>query len=135
MPQNPEVEKECLDDIIKKAEAEVLPLDPIIQEFKSAVEKNPKLHMQYSQMFTDVTHSQTPTEKPQVENYDQMFVLINYIMLKWAPQYNEYGLVGFPINAILNWSMGTTVLDAKRGENDFLHTLGIISVILHAIHT
>ena len=28
-----------------------------------------------------------------------------------------------------------SVLDAKRGENDFLPTLGIISVILHAIHT
>ena len=28
-----------------------------------------------------------------------------------------------------------TVLCAKRVENGFLHTLGIISVILHAIHT
>ena len=28
-----------------------------------------------------------------------------------------------------------TVLGAKRVENGFLHTLGIISVILHAIHT
>ena len=28
-----------------------------------------------------------------------------------------------------------SVLDAKRGENEFLYTLGIISVILHAIHT
>ena len=108
LPQNLEVQKEWLDDIIKKADAEVLPLDPIIQEFKSAVEKSPTLHMQYSQMFTDVTHSQSPTEKPQVQNYDQMFRLVNFIMLKWAPQYSEYGLVGFPINAILNWSMGTT---------------------------
>ena len=28
-----------------------------------------------------------------------------------------------------------TVLCAKRVENGFLHTLGITSVILHAIHT
>ena len=28
-----------------------------------------------------------------------------------------------------------TLLCAKRGENGFLHTLGIFSVILHAIHT
>ena len=28
-----------------------------------------------------------------------------------------------------------TVLCAKRGENGLLHTLGIMSVILHAIHT
>ena len=108
LPQNPEVLKKWLDDIIKLVEAEVLPLDPIIQEFKSAVEKSPTLHMQYSQMFTDVPYKRTPTKKPQVQNYDQMFRLVNYIMLKWAPQYNEYGLVGFPINAILDWSMGTT---------------------------
>ena len=25
-----------------------------------------------------------------------------------APEFNKTGLVGFPINAILNWSMGTT---------------------------
>ena len=64
--------------------------------------------MQYTQMFTEVTHSQTPTELPQVKTYDQMFLLVNYIMTRWAPRYNKYGLVGFPINVILNWSMGTT---------------------------
>ena len=78
-----------------------LELHPIIKDFKTAVEKNATLHMQYSQMFTEVTQSQTPTEKPQVKNYDQMFRLVNFIMTKWAPYYNEYGLVGFPINAII----------------------------------
>ena len=31
--------------------------------------------------------------------------------------------------------MKSKVLDAKRGENEYFHTLGIILVILHAIHT
>ena len=108
LPQNQEVLKEWLDDIIMKANAEALPLDPIIQEFKSVVNKNATLHMQYSEMFTEVTHSQTPTDKPQVRDYDQMFRCVNHIMTKWAPQFNKYGLVGFPINSILNWAMGTT---------------------------
>ena len=108
LPQDQKAIKKWLDDIIEEADRQRLKLHPIIQEFKSTVEKNPTLHMQYTQMFTEVTQSQTPTEKPQVQNYDQMFRLVNFIMTKWAPQYNEYGLVGFPINAILNWSMGTT---------------------------
>jgi phosphatidylserine decarboxylase len=101
------VEKEFIEELIKKVAKAHLPLDPLIEEFKAFVEKDATLHMQYSQMFTEVTHSWTPTNKPQVQNYNQMFALVNFIMLTWAPYYNEYGLVGFPINAILNWSMGT----------------------------
>ena len=36
-----------------------------------------------------------------------MILLINMIMRK-APEYNKTGLVGFPINVILNWPMATT---------------------------
>ena len=35
-----------------------------------------------------------------------MLKLINHILTK-APEFNETGLVGFPINAILDWPMGT----------------------------
>ena len=39
-----------------------------------------------------------------------MFSLVNYIMTCCAPtyMYSECGLACFPINVILNWSMGTT---------------------------
>ena len=109
MPEHLKDIKKWLDDIIKEVDAlPIFELHPIIKEFQDTVEKNATLYMQYSQMFTEVTESQTPTEKPQVQSYKQMFRLVNFIMTKWAPYYNEYGLVGFPINAILNWSMGTT---------------------------
>ena len=36
---------------------------------------------------------------------------------------------------MLQAAKNTTVLCAKRAENGFFHTLGIISVILHALHT
>lgn len=83
-------------------------IDPLIQEFWDFVDRDPTLHMQYTQMFTEVTENQTPTETPQVQSYQVMFLLVNFIMTTWAPRYNDYGLVGFPINVILNWSMGTT---------------------------
>ena len=109
MPEDEKDIKKWLDDLIKEVDAlPSLKLHPIVKEFEETVEKNATLYMQYSQMFTEVTESKTPTDKPQVRNYRQMFRLVNFIMTKWSPYYNEYGLVGFPINAILNWSMGTT---------------------------
>jgi len=125
LPNDPKYIKQWLDDLIKEVEQKystekkttvkldrnfVLQkdwLDPLIQEFWDLVDKDPTLHMQYTQMFTEVTESQTPTETPQVQNYQVMFLLVNFIMNNWAPRYNDYGLVGFPINVILNWSMGT----------------------------
>ena len=111
LPKDQKFIKKWLDDLIAEVAAahlEKVPLHPIIQEFKDTVANDATLHMQYTQMFTEVTHSQTPTDLPQVKTYDQMFLLVNFIMTRWAPRYNEYGLVGFPINVILNWSMGTT---------------------------
>lgn len=109
LPKDQKFIKKWLDDLIAEVAAQPkAPLHPIVQEFKDTVANDATLHMQYTQMFTEVTHSQTPTELPQVKTYDQMFSLVNFIMTRWAPRYNEYGLVGFPINVILNWSMGTT---------------------------
>ena len=109
LPKDPEFTKKWLDDLIEKvARQPRVALHPIIRKFKDTVYNDATLHMQYTQMFTEVTQSQTPTEQPQVKTYEEMFSLVNYIMTCWAPEFNEYGLVGFPINAILNWSMGTT---------------------------
>ena len=80
---------------------------PVIQEFKDTVENNAKLMMFFNLMFEEVPFDQDPTGQPQVKDYRQMFRLINAIMTQ-APEYNESGLVGFPINAILNWTMATT---------------------------
>ena len=99
-------DKKYLDDIIKTVDKmPEMSLDPIVKEFQDFVERDPTLYMQYTQMFTEVTESTSPMDKPQVQNYRQMFRVVNFIMLYWAPEYNEYEHVGFPINAILNWSM------------------------------
>ena len=44
---------------------------------------------------------------PQVRDYKHMLQLFNVIMTH-APSFDETGLVGFPFNAILDWSMATT---------------------------
>ena len=108
LPNDPKAEERFVEDLIKEIKSRrPLPYHPIIQDFDRAVENHPHLKMQYTQMFTEVTHSHSPTGKPQVRSYHQMFMLVNYIMQFYAPKYNKTDLVGFPINAILNWSMGT----------------------------
>lgn len=83
-------------------------LRPVVQKFKDEIENNPEITMFFHQMFSEIPkrYKKTPTHKPQVRNYHHMLRLINHILTK-APEFNETGLVGFPINAILDWPMGT----------------------------
>ncbi|MDI6743423.1 MAG: phosphatidylserine decarboxylase family protein [Smithella sp.] len=86
------------------------PLLPVIEEFKNIIEEDPQLFMLFHQMFEQVPQneffSKDPTGSPQIQNYRQMLAVMNRI-LTIAPEFNQTGLVGFPINAILNWPMGT----------------------------
>ena len=90
-------------------------LHPVVQDFKDTVENDAELMMFFNLMFKEVPFNQDPTGEPQVKNYKQMFRLINAIMTR-APEFNETGLVGFPINAILDWTMATT-----NGYAAYLH--------------
>ena len=111
LPNGEEFEEQTVETIIKESESQ-RPLHPIIKDFQQAVENNPDLKVQYSQMFVELP----PEKQSQVRTYQEMFRLVNYIMLHYAPEYNETDLVGFPINAILNWIMAT-----NRGCAAFLN--------------
>lgn len=47
---------------------------------------------------------------PQVRHYSDLLRLINQTITR-APEFNTTDLVGFPINAIVNWAMGTPAGD------------------------
>ncbi|WP_028715709.1 phosphatidylserine decarboxylase family protein [Pantoea ananatis] len=104
--------------IISKAEVSNDPLLPCVEEFKNFIEKDPKAYMFFSMMFEQVSkdkkHSYSPSGLPQIRDYQHMLSLINAI-LTHAPEFDESGLVGFPFNAIFNWSMYT-----QGGWNAFL---------------
>ncbi|MCB0069221.1 MAG: phophatidylserine decarboxylase associated domain-containing protein, partial [Caldilineaceae bacterium] len=86
------------------------PLQPVVQEFQDLIESDAELFMYFHQMFEELPRSAqfltTPTGDPQVRDYKEMLALISAI-LTTAPEFNKTGLVGFPINAILDWPMGT----------------------------
>lgn len=85
-------------------------LHPSVQDLKDLIEGTPEVYMWFHQMFNQVPRterfSQTPMGTPQVRDYRLMLDLINEV-LTTAPEFNQTGLVGFPINAILNWPMAT----------------------------
>lgn len=87
-----------------------IPLLPVIKEFKDLIENDPEIYMLFNEMFKqipdDPKYKKDPTGRTQIGNYQQMLLLLNHIMTT-APEFNTTGLVGFPINAILNWPMGT----------------------------
>jgi len=84
------------------------PLLPVVADFKSLIEGDAKLFMLFTEMFKEVPADKrtSPSGKPQVRHYQHMLQLVNAIMTK-APEFNDTGLVGFPINAIFDWSMAT----------------------------
>ncbi|MDB2385629.1 phosphatidylserine decarboxylase family protein [Polaribacter sp.] len=81
-----------------------------VQSLKDLIESSEYYTNLFTNMFTEVPtkypYNLDPTGEPQVRDYNQMLDLINAIMSQ-PPEYNNTGLVGFPINAILDWSMGT----------------------------
>ncbi len=99
-----------LANLIEEAARRKAPLHPIIQEFKALIEDDPEIYMFFHQMFQQVPrkppYNKSPSGKPQVRDYKQMLDLFNLVMTR-APEFNETGQVGCPINAILDWSMGT----------------------------
>ena len=99
-----------MEGLIADVEDEDSGLLPVIAEFKDLIENDPEIYMLFNQMFEQIPnkppYNLDPTGKPQIKNYIHMLQLLNHV-LTTAPEFNKSGLVGFPINAILDWPMGT----------------------------
>lgn len=106
-------------DLKRRVAENPQPLVAPIQELKDMVDNDPVLNFTIEAMFKEalLLKQQTPLGTPEVKDFDEFLVLLNAIMTE-APQYTECpdshgdeepcGLIGFPINALLNWPMGTS---------------------------
>ncbi|KAF9267730.1 phosphatidylserine decarboxylase-like protein [Marasmius fiardii PR-910] len=114
LPKDHRVLQSWLDKKLAKAEEREKQRDfgwhPVIQEFQQLIENNADLYMDFHAMFEQVPtkppYNNDPTGKPQVRNYMKMLSLFDLIIQE-APECENIHLVGFPINAILDWPMGT----------------------------
>ncbi len=111
LPSDHQILEDYVSNLIKRVAANPKPLHPVINDFKILIETDPEIFMYFHLMFTEVPHkppyNKDPDGKPQVRNYRHMLDLLNEIVTNGS-EYNTTELVGFPINAILNWPMATT---------------------------
>ncbi|MDR6548176.1 phosphatidylserine decarboxylase [Chryseobacterium rhizosphaerae] len=91
------------------------PLSPAVADLRDAIYSDPVLYMSFTSMYDEIPQGYNEP----VKNFETMLLIINQV-LKEAPCYSTIedtiGLVGFPINAILDWAMGT-----QAGYLTFLH--------------
>ena len=106
------------------ANAKELRNDPTIAAMQKTVDTDSHLKKLSEDMFIQIppAYKEDPTGRPQVEHFDKMLALVNLI-IKEGPQWyyltdlpTAMGLIGFPINAILDWPMGT-----QAGYDFFRH--------------
>ena len=92
-----------------------------IRDFELLVKSNPILNQTSNDMFTESAgnHPTTPLEQPAIENFAEFLKLLNALMQTAPPCYQKYtdkdhdahfsaaGMIGFPINALIDWPMAT----------------------------
>ncbi len=90
-------------------------LVPPIAELRDLVNADPALHAQAEAMFKEAWRHkhQTPLGQPEVRSFEEFLGLLNGIMTTAPEAYQDIpsqepsGLIGFPINALLDWPMAT----------------------------
>ncbi len=91
--------------IIEACNLQQATLKPSISELKTLIESDPVVRMYFTQMIDQVPGYYKQKPNINLTSVDQMLCLINTAMDR-APLYEENDLVGFPINSIVNWTMG-----------------------------
>lgn len=100
--------------MIQDVEKNPKELHPVLKEFKDMIETNTRVYLLFNSMFDEIPkkkpYSNDPTGHAQIRDYDHMLQLLNHLMTQ-APHWNDksekVGMVGLPINAVLDWPMGT----------------------------
>lgn len=108
LPSDHEFLTDWMQSLIKEVDKEEKPLLPPVQDLKDLIENNRHIFNLTQAMFNEIPlkYKNTPIGTPQVRDYNHMLQLINGILQK-PMEFNTTGLVGFPINAILDWPMAT----------------------------
>jgi phosphatidylserine decarboxylase len=88
-----------------EVKGEQVVLHPVIVEFGELLDREPVLRMYVERMITEVPRTKSYQER-HLESVDQLLRLINEV-LTMAPEFGDQA-VTLPLNAILDWTMGTT---------------------------
>ncbi|KAF7715891.1 Uncharacterized protein PECH_005772 [Penicillium ucsense] len=114
MPPNHEDHRKWLGGVIDHVDKHEQKLQPVLQEFQQLIETNTRIYMLITGMFKEIPHkkpySSDPTGTPQIRDYKHFLQVLNHLLTtapSWTDKAHRVGLVGLPINAVLDWAMGT----------------------------
>lgn len=114
MPADHTAHQEWLGGIIKHVDSKEHALHPVLQEFKHLIETDTRVYMLIEGMLKEVPHKkpygQDPTGHPEIRDYHHFLRVLNHLLTtapSWTDKAHRVGLVGLPINAVLDWPMGT----------------------------
>lgn len=114
MPADDRAHQEWLSGIITNTHSSEHALQPVLQEFRELIETSTRVYMLIEGMFKEVPHKapyeQDPTGRPEIRDYHHFLRVLNHLLTtapSWANKSHQVGLVGLPINALLDWPMGT----------------------------
>ncbi|KAL8695353.1 MAG: hypothetical protein Q9218_000112 [Villophora microphyllina] len=114
LPQDHRVHQEWLSGIVDHVDSNPMDLVPVLQEFKSMIENDTYLYLLFTSMFQQIPnkppYQKDPSGRSQINDYHHMLQVLNHILTtgpSWNDKSERVGLVGLPINAMLDWPMGT----------------------------
>ncbi|HYC88116.1 MAG TPA: phosphatidylserine decarboxylase family protein [Thermoanaerobaculia bacterium] len=119
LPRDPREIERWIRKLKKRANESPAPLIPPIAEFQQMVASDPVLSANVVAMFADAYRRKqtTPLDwEPEPQTFEDFLVLLNTIMTTAPEAYQTgtgasqqpAGLIGFPINALLDWPMATS---------------------------
>ena len=119
LPRDPTNVERWIKKVKKRAVESPAPFIPPIAELQRMVESDPVLAANVAAMFADAYRRQQTTPlgwEPEPQTFDDFLAQLNAIMTMApeayqtgaAPNQQAAGLIGFPINALLDWPMATS---------------------------
>jgi phosphatidylserine decarboxylase len=106
LPSDREILNAWLAKTTEVAEKKTAPFHPVILEFQELIESDPVMLMYFTQMFDQQPTFGPPPESGDIKirNYHQMLRILDHV-LSTAPEFSAAGMVGCPVNAILDFPM------------------------------
>ena len=107
-PRDRSLIRDHANNIVKRAIDAQLPHVKPVQELAGLIHNNPMVHMLFSEMLTEVpvAYEKDPCLRPEIGDVPTLLDAINF-QIQQPISYNDLIRIGTPINALLDWPMGT----------------------------
>jgi phosphatidylserine decarboxylase len=105
LPAEPDALQAWLHDFKVRTETRAASRHPVIQEFADLIENDPIVRLYFTSMIGQVPKASKYRVR-HLDSIEQMLNLMNAV-LTYVPEFEDSAYVGCPLNAILEWCMGT----------------------------